>query len=88
VIYGIGLGLTEPWVLAFLALHSGFVLHALGFLARGPRRSIPAAVVRLIAAISLLDALLIAAVAPPALALLAALMCVLTRLGQRYVPGT
>ena len=49
---------------------------------------IPGGVLRLIAGISLLDALLIAGAGHSALAALAAGAVVLTRLLQRLVPGT
>lgn len=90
-LYGGWLGAREPLVWPFLAAFAVWVLHALWFLRRGPGRSVPAAVVRLIAGISLLDAVLIAgsgAQTAPVWALVAVLGCGLTRVFQRYVPGT
>jgi len=89
--YGVWLALREPLVWPFLAALAAWVLRALWFLRSGAGRSVPGAVVRLIAAISLLDAVLIAgsgASSAPVWALVAALGCALTRMFQRYVPGT
>jgi hypothetical protein len=88
VIYGLLLMSRQPLVWPFL---SGFVLwvwHALGFLRSGPGRSVPQAVVRLIAGIALLDAVLIASTGAGGWALAAVAACALTRLFQRYIPGT
>jgi 4-hydroxybenzoate polyprenyltransferase len=73
------------------AIYAGFLLwvgHALGGLLRRGRPDIGGAVVRLIAGISLVDALLIAAQGRDGPALVAAAAVPLTRLLQRYVPGT
>ena len=70
--------------LGFLA----WVIHSLARLAPSAGPDIGGAVVRLIAGISLLDALLIAARGRPALALVAVAAVPLTRLLQRHVPGT
>lgn len=89
--YGIWLAQREPLVWPFLAALAAWVLRALWFLRSGAGRSVPGAVVRLIAGISLLDAVLIAGSGAPAAtiwALVAALGCALTRVLQRYVPGT
>jgi 4-hydroxybenzoate polyprenyltransferase len=61
---------------------------ALRFVLREEGRSVPDTVVRLIAGISLLDAVLIAGQGLDVLALVAVGGCALTRLFQRYVPGT
>lgn len=89
--YGATLALREPLVWPFLAALAAWVLRALWFLRSGAGRSVPGAVVRLIAAISLLDAVLIAgsgAATAPVWAVVAALGCASTRVFQRYVPGT
>ncbi len=91
VAYGAWLASREPLVWPFLVALGAWVLRSLWFLRRGPGRSVPSAVVRLIAGISLLDAVLIAgsgAQTAPVWALVAVLGCGLTRLLQRYVPGT
>jgi hypothetical protein len=49
---------------------------------------VPQAIVRLIAAIALLDAVLVAATGSLTWALAAAALAPLTRLFQRYIPGT
>lgn len=87
-LYGIYLASSEPLVWPFLALLVAWVIYALRFLRQGPQRAVPQAVVRLIAAISLLDALLIASTGALAGAAIAAACCPLTRLFQRSIPGT
>jgi UbiA prenyltransferase family len=79
---GAGPVLVAVWV-AFLA----WVGLALARLLGRPR-DVPDAVGRLIAGISLLDALLLAGHGRPALAVVAALAVPLTRALQRHVPGT
>lgn len=86
--YGVYLGLGEPLVLAFTGVYLLWVLYALSFLVRREGRSIPGGVVRLIAGLSLLDAMLLAAAGAVELALVAIALAGLTRLGQRYIPGT
>jgi 4-hydroxybenzoate polyprenyltransferase len=86
--YGIYLGLQQPWVFAFVLVLVLWVLHSLRFLWDELRRSIPAAVVRLIAGIALLDAMLIASAGPLWVAISAATLCALTRVLQRVIPGT
>jgi hypothetical protein len=71
-----------------LAAYAVWCVRAVLLLRPQPRADIPGAVVRLIAGISLLDALLIAAHGRAGLALLAAAAVPLTRLLQRRVPGT
>lgn len=88
VIYGITLGLGQPLVLACAAVYLLWVVYALSFLVRREGRSIPGGVVRLIAGISLLDATLLAAAGAVELALVAIALAGLTRLAQRYIPGT
>jgi hypothetical protein len=87
-VYGVYLASEQPLVWPFLALFVGWLVYSLRFLQQGPRRAVPQAVVRLIAGISLLDALLIASTGAAAWAVVAALMCGVTRLFQRVVPGT
>lgn len=88
VAYGIFLGLGAPLVLACAVLYLVWLVYALSFLVRREGRSIPGGVVRLIAGISLLDATLLAATGAANLALVAIAFAGLTRLAQRYVPGT
>ncbi|HEU5075308.1 MAG TPA: UbiA family prenyltransferase [Polyangiaceae bacterium] len=86
--YGIYLGLDDPMVLACASLCLLWLVYALSFLVRREGRSIPGGVVRLIAGISLLDATLLAAAGALELALVAIALAGLTRLAQRYIPGT
>jgi 4-hydroxybenzoate polyprenyltransferase len=86
--YGVSLALDQPLVWPWLGAFAAWVVYALRFLRSGPRRSVPGAVVRLIAGISLLDAMLIAGAGTTAWALVAVLMCGTTRLLQRVIPGT
>lgn len=88
VAYGVFLGLSAPLVLACASLYLLWLVYALSFLVRRQGRSIPGGVVRLIAGISLLDATLLAATGATDLALVAIAFAGLTRLAQRYVPGT
>ena len=71
-----------------LVLYAVWCVRAVALLRPRPRADIPGAVVRLIAGISLLDALLIAAHGRPGVAVVAAAAVPLTRLLQRRVPGT
>jgi hypothetical protein len=87
-LYGIYLATTQPLVWPFLALLVGWVIYALRFLRQGPQRAVPQAVIRLIAAISLLDALLIASTGTLLGAAVAATCCATTRALQRVIPGT
>ena len=87
-VYGAYLSLGEPWVRPFLALLVLWGVYSLRFLRPGPQRSVPGAVVRLIAGIALLDATLIAATGALGWALLAVLLAAATRLFQRVIPGT
>ncbi len=72
------------------ALYAGFLawVSSAIFLLIGRRKEIGRAVVRFIAGISLLDALLIAGAGRPAIALVAALGFATTLAAQRYVKGT
>jgi hypothetical protein len=88
VVYGVYLALAQPLVWPFLALFVVWVVFALRFLRQGPKRAVPQAVVRLIAGISLLDAILIASTGAAAWAVVVAALCAVTRLFQRVVPGT
>lgn len=82
------LGLSDPLALTTTALYAAWLVYSLSFLLRRQGRSIPGGVVRLIAGISLLDAALLAGHGAPTLALVAIVLCGVTRLGQRFVPGT
>jgi 4-hydroxybenzoate polyprenyltransferase len=77
-------GATAVLYLGFL----GWVVHAVTWLLRRARRDIRRAVVSLIAGVSLLDAVLVAAAGDPARAAWAVLGFALTLLLQRWVPGT
>jgi 4-hydroxybenzoate polyprenyltransferase len=87
-LYGLYLATLQPLVWPFAILLVGWVVYSLGYLRQGPKRAVPQAVVRLIAGISLLDALLIASTGAFLAAALAAALCPLTRLFQRVIPGT
>ena len=87
-VYGAALAISRPLVWPFLALFTGVLFYALHFLRQGPQRAVPQAIVRLIAAISLLDAVLIASTGAWLGASVAAAMFVFTRLLQRFIPGT
>jgi len=84
----LGLGGAQPVALALLAALAAAIAVALRRLFRRARGDVPRAVVTLIAAISLLDAALIAAAGQPALAAAAALGFGATLLAQRVASGT
>jgi hypothetical protein len=86
--YGIYLSFQNPITLAFVVLLCVWVVYSLRFLWHDRRRSIPAAVVRLIAGIALLDAMLINAAGLLWMAGVAVSLCSLTRAFQRLIPGT
>lgn len=88
VLIGAALAREHANVWPFLLLLAAWLIYAVSFLRAGPRRAVPQAVVRLIAGISLLDAVLIAFAGKSEWALLAAGFCLLTRVFQRYIPGT
>jgi UbiA prenyltransferase family protein len=85
---GAWLAAAQPAALVCWLLFSGWMLVALWFLRRRAKGDVPRAVVSLIAGISLLDALLIAAAGAPALAALALAGFAVTLVLQRYVAGT
>lgn len=85
---GAWLAAARPVAGLFWLLFSGWMLVALWFLRRRAKGDVPRAVVSLIAGISLLDALLIAAAGAPALAALALAGFGVTLILQRYVAGT
>lgn len=88
VAYGAWLSAAQ-WALApFWLLFTGWMLVALWFLRRRAKGDIPRAVVSLIAGISLLDGLLIAAAGSPSLAVVALGGFGVTLFFQRYVSGT
>jgi hypothetical protein len=88
VLYGAWLIAPAPLVAPFWVLFCGWMAVALWLLRRRQRGDIPRAVVSLIAGISLLDALLIAASGLPGLALAALAGFGVTLFFQRYVAGT
>lgn len=80
---------SEPSALGFYALLALFVVYSLSFLWNPARRDIRRAVTQLIAGISLLDAMVVAASGAPLIAALACVACFgLTLFLQRFVPGT
>ena len=88
VLYGAWLIAAAPLVAPFWVLFCGWMAVALWLLRRRRRGDIPRAVVSLIAGISLLDALLIAASGLPGLALAALAGFGVTLFFQRYIAGT
>jgi 4-hydroxybenzoate polyprenyltransferase len=86
-VYVAPVALRDPATAAAGLVLLAWVAYALSFLRRG-HRSIPRAVVSLIAGISLLDALLICHQGRPLLAAAAAVGFVLTLFFQRYISGT
>jgi 4-hydroxybenzoate polyprenyltransferase len=88
LVYAVFLALGQPLVWPFLGALALWLGRALGFLRPGERRSVPEAVTRLIAGISLFDAVLIASTGAVAWAVVAVLACGATRLFQRVIPGT
>ena len=87
-LYGLMLVVNAPWAALFWIAFSGWVLVALFYLWRRNPGDIPRAVVSLIAGISLLDALLIAAAGATGYALLAVAGFLLTLALQRLIAGT
>ena len=75
-------------VLPAVAAFCAWTMYAIRFASNREAIDIPGAVVRLIAGIALVDAMFAAAVGRPDLALAAAAMLPLTRLFQRFIPGT
>ncbi len=88
LLYAAYLALHQPLVAPFLLLALVWDVYSLRFLRPGPQRSVPQAIVRLIAGIALIDALAIAATGAAGWALAAVGLAVLTRVLQRYIPGT
>lgn len=88
VLYGAWLSLQQPAVAVFWIAFCAWMLVALWLLRRRAKGDIPRAVVSLIAGISLLDAMLIAASGSIGLALLALAGFGVTLFFQRYIAGT
>ncbi|MEE8310898.1 MAG: UbiA family prenyltransferase [Candidatus Binatia bacterium] len=88
VLYGIPWASTGPASAATLAALAGWMIYSLTFAIRSEGRFVPGAVVRLIAGMSLLDAMLLTGNGFTEAAIAAACMLPLTRLLQRFVPGT
>ncbi|MEY4546256.1 MAG: hypothetical protein RL685_2451 [Pseudomonadota bacterium] len=88
LLYAASLAPAQPLIWPFLLLTVAWDVYALRFLRSGPQRSVPQAIVRLIAGIALIDALSIAATGAFGWALVAVALGLLTRLLQRYIPGT
>ena len=88
VLYGAWLIAAAPLAAPFWVLFCAWMALALWLLRRRRRGDIPRAVVSLIAGISLLDALLIAASGLPGLALAALAGFGVTLFLQRYIAGT
>lgn len=87
-LYGAWLIPSNPIVAIFWIAFCAWVLVALRFLKRRQKGDIPRAVVSLIAGISLLDAMLIAAQGFPLLAVFALVGFAITLFFQRYIAGT
>ncbi|MDO9074381.1 MAG: UbiA family prenyltransferase [Rubrivivax sp.] len=88
VLYGLVLAVSTPLVWVPLVLYAGVLAFALRLLRRRARGDVPRAVVTLIAGMSVLDGVVLAAgghILPAALAVVA---FVLTLALQRWVPGT
>jgi hypothetical protein len=83
---GLGIWQSSGWLLLVPAIFVAWCGWSLGFV-YGPRKHVGAGVVRLIAGIALLDAMVLAACGAPHLAGAAIGMFVLTRILQRYVAG-
>ena len=88
VAYGAWMATLQPVVGAFWLVFCAWMLVALWLLRRRAKGDIPRAVVSLIAGISLLDAMLIAASGSITLAALAVLGFGVTLFFQRYISGT
>jgi 4-hydroxybenzoate polyprenyltransferase len=88
VLYGAWLSLQRPIVSAFWIVFCAWMAVALWLLRRRAKGDIPRAVVSLIAGISLLDAMLIAASGSLGLALLSLAGFGVTLFFQRYIAGT
>lgn len=86
--YGASLVPAAPAVLLPLALLLAWILRALFLLRRRSRGDVPRVVISLIAGISLVDAVLLAAVGLPVFAVLAFAAFLLTLALQRWVSGT
>jgi len=87
-LYGLMLSVDEPGTALFWVAFCAWVLVALFFLRRRNPGDIPRAVVSLIAGISLLDAVFIAAAGATGYALLAVAGFLLTLTLQRFIAGT
>ena len=87
-LYGLMLSVNAPWTAPFWIAFCAWVLVALFFLGRRNPGDIPRAVVSLIAGISLLDAVLIAAAGAIGYAVLAVGGFLLTLTWQRFIAGT
>ena len=85
LVYAPRVGLT--WSIGFAGMGAAYLLDTLGELERGTR-DVGAAVARLVAAISLVDAVILAAFGCHGLATLAALALLLSRRWQRSIPGS
>lgn len=88
VLYGAWLSVHQPVVAGFWIVFCAWMAVALWLLRRRAKGDIPRAVVSLIAGISLLDAMLIAASGATNLALLALAGFAVTLFFQRYIAGT
>ncbi len=88
LIYGLMHLGTEPMIVLFLIPLAAWIVYAVWLVGRRRPGDIPRAVISLIAGISLLDGLLIAATGQFAVALLAAVGFAFTLVLQRYISGT
>ena len=86
--YGIALVVESPITIVILLGFLAWVIYAVYHLVRRGQTNIPLAVGTLIAGISFLDAMLISGQGEYIIALIALGGVALTRLGQRFIPGT
>jgi 4-hydroxybenzoate polyprenyltransferase len=88
LVHGLATSEPDPALLGVALALLLWQLNALKLLQPGPRRSVPMAVVRLIAGIALVDALVIVSLGVVEAAIVAFALWGLTRLFQLVVPGT
>lgn len=88
VFYGVALAVMSPAVWPLLLLYLGLLVYALNLLRRRARGDVPRAVVTLIAGMSVLDGMVLAAGGQLLAAVLAVLAFGLTLVMQRWVAGT
>jgi 4-hydroxybenzoate polyprenyltransferase len=88
LLYGLALALSQPLAWVPLVLYAGVLAFAMNLLRRRARGDVPRAVVTLIAGMSVLDSVLLAAGSQVLAALLAMVAFALTLALQKWVSGT